>query len=148
GPEEIDGPVGGPFAHMYVFRVVKFAAAVACESIAECGSSFRKPPGVAVEGALHGDGRLEAPLVDVEAVVRMPLDLFLHTAANMKLAEQRSAVIGLAPQAVRKEAFLRREIVIDGRHSVIRNRLARKDAGARRRADRIVDRAVLEHRPL
>ena len=144
--EEIDCPVGGPFAHVRIMGVMEFAPAVAGQRGAEGGGRLVQPARISVERAVHRYRGFEAPFVDVEPVIGVSLPLLLHAAADVELAEKRGAVAGLAPQPFCEQGFGLGQVVVDAEHAMIGNRLARKDAGAGGRADGIVDRAGFEKR--
>ena len=107
------------------------------------GGVLAQPGGVAVERRVEMDLRIDAPLVAVEAVVRMaPLRLH-HAPRHVQLADQRG-VVAKPLQVRRQQHLVVGQGVVQTVHAVPRQRLAGQHAGAARRADGGVHVAALE----
>jgi hypothetical protein len=143
--DECDRPVGRPLAHVQGLGMVELGAAVTLQRREEIGRSLAEPRRVAVEPALRRNRRIEAPFVDVEAVMGVPAILLLDPAADVELAEERRSIAGLPAQPLGKQQLVLGKVVMHPEHAMLGYRLAGKDAGPRRGTDRVVDCAILEH---
>ena len=107
------------------------------------GWCSRSQGGVAVERRVEMDLRIDAPLVAVEAVVRMaPLRLH-HAPRHVQLADQRG-LVAEPLQMRRQQHLVFGQGVVQTVHAVPRQRLAGQHAGAARRAVGGVHVAALE----
>ena len=105
-----------------------------------------QPRGVGVQGRVQMEPRIVAPLVALEAVVRVAARRLHHAPGDVQLAHQRG-LVAEARQVRRQQHLVVGQRVVQPVHAVPGQRLAGQHARAARRADGSVHVAALERHP-
>ena len=114
------------------------------EPAQKLGMARPQPRRIAVERRVEMDLRIDAPLVALEAVVRVAARRLRGAPGDVQLADQRG-LVAEAGQVLGQQHLIVGQRVVQTVHAVPRQRLAGQHAGAARRADGGVDVTTLEH---
>ena len=105
-----------------------------------------QPRGVGVERRVEMEPRIVAPLVALEAVVRVAARLLHRVPGDVQFAHQRG-LVAEARHVRRQQHLVVGQRVVQPVHAVPGQRFAGQHAGAARRADGSVHVAALERHP-